>query len=69
MFIESDDKDVSALSHGEDTFEPDAKGRFDVPADVAAAITGRPGWSVSEDQSEDKPAPKKTTAKTAAKSK
>jgi hypothetical protein len=71
MFIEPADKTVSALAHGEDQFEADAKGRFDVPADVAAVITARPGWAVSEDQTDaepakapaKKPAAKKTAAK------
>lgn len=69
MFIEPADKHVSALTHGDDQFERDEKGRFDVPTDVAAAITGRPGWVVSEDQSEVAPAPAKKPAakKTAAK--
>jgi len=58
MFIEPDNKDVSGLAHGDAQFEPDGKGRYNVPTDVAAAVTSRPGWTVSEDQSTDEPAPK-----------
>lgn len=65
MFIESDDKSVSALSHGGDQFDQDDKGRFDVPTDVALVIAARPGWSVSEDQEPvaDKAPAKKPAAK------
>lgn len=67
MFIEPADKTVSALTHGDDQFAPDAKGRFEVPAEVAALITARPGWSVSEDQAEAKPVKKPAAKKPAAK--
>lgn len=72
MFIEPADQDVSALAHDGEQYEPDSKGRFDVPTEVGYLIAERPGWSVSEDQEpvKAKAAPAKAPAarKTAAKS-
>lgn len=64
MFVEPDDKDTSALSHEGVTYEPDAKGRFEVPNEVGLWLATRPGWSVSEDTDPvEAPAPKAAPAK------
>lgn len=68
MFVEPEDKDTSALSHEGETYEPDAKGRFDVPTEVGLWLVTRPGWSVSEDTEPVKaPAAKAPPKKPAAK--
>lgn len=50
MFIEPADQDVSALAHDGEQYEPDSKGRFEVPSEVGYLMAARPGWSISEDQ-------------------
>jgi hypothetical protein len=59
---------TGAIKHGDDQFEVQADGTFDVPAHVAAHFLGRPGWHegsnpFAEAQDEpEKPARAKTKA-------